>query len=122
MQTNLPTPFKQDSAEATRLYFNAYGTKFIEFSANEVAAAISFFEQNGFATGAATTSASVILDQAKADGLSVFTLLDTLKAFNGLQLSALVAEILNNNRPATSSLGYKDPSSSSNVETRNISA
>lgn len=120
MNTNLPTPIKQDSAESTRLYFNAYGTKFIEFSANDVTAAISFFEQNGFASDAATTSASVILDQAKADGLSVFTLLDTLKTFNGVQLSALVAEILNNNRPVTSSLGYRDPSSSARSETRNI--
>jgi hypothetical protein len=120
MQTNLPSPEKQDSAEGTRLYFNSYGTRAIEFNANDVSAAIAFFESKGFDSDAALSSASVLLDQAKADGISVYSILDTLKTFDQVGLSGLVAEILNNNRPTTSSLGYRDPNISISDQARNI--
>lgn len=120
MPTNLPSPNKQDSAEATKLYFNRYGRGPVEFLANEVTAAVAFFESKGFAQDAALSSAAVILDQAKADGVPVFEILDTLKTFDQIELSGLVSEILNNNRPSTSSLGYKDPSISVSSESRNI--
>ena len=120
MQTNLPSQTKPDSAEATKLYFNQYGTGPVELLASEVEAAISFFESKGFDKDASLTTASVILDQAKADGIPVFQILDTLKTFDSIGLSGLVAEILNNNRPSTSSLGYRDPSLVSSLEVRNI--
>jgi hypothetical protein len=120
MQTNLPSPNKEDSAAGTRLYFNNYGTGVVEFAANDVAAAIAFFESNGFDSDAALSSASVLLDQAKADGSTVYSILDTLKTFDRIGLSALVAEILNNNRPTTSSLGFRDPNISTSEQSRNI--
>jgi hypothetical protein len=122
MSTNLPTPENQDAGRATTLYFNNYGIIPVEFSANEVTAAVSFFESKGFDRDASTSVATVILNQAKTDGLPVYSILDTLKDFNGIQISALVATILNNNRPSTSSLGYKNPSSIQNKQTRNIAA
>jgi hypothetical protein len=120
MPTNLPSPDKQDSAEATKLYFNRYGRVPVEFLANEVTATVAFFESKGFAQDAALSSAAVILDQAKADGVPVFEILDTLKTFDQIELSGLVSEILNNNRPSTSSLGYRDPNISVSSESRNI--
>jgi hypothetical protein len=120
MPTNLPSPNKLDSAEATKLYFNRYGTGPVEFLANEVTATVSFFESKGFANDAAISSAAVILDQAKADGIPVFEILDTLETFDQISLSGLVSEILNNNRPSTSSLGYRDPTISASTEIRNI--
>ena len=120
MQTNLPSPNKQDSAEATKLYFNRYGRGPIEFLANEVTAAVSFFELKGFDQDAALSSATVILDQAKADGIAVFKILDTLQTFDQIGLSGLVSEILNNNRPSSSSLGYRDSDVSVSTESRNI--
>ena len=120
MQTNLPSPTIQDSALGTRLYFNSYGKTPVTFAANDFAAALNFFESRGFARDAAITTASVILDQAKVDDVSVTTLLDTLKGFTSLELSGLVAEILNNNRPATSSLGYRDPNIIASTQIRNI--
>ena len=56
MATNLPTPDVQDSAEATKLFFNQYGIAPLEFSANEVSAAIGFFESRGFTAEAATST------------------------------------------------------------------
>ncbi len=120
MPTNLPSPIKLDSADATKLYFNRYGTGPVEFLANEVTATVAFFESKGFDQDAALSSATVILDQAKADGVPVFEILDTLQTFDQIGLSGLVSEILNNNRPSSSSLGYRDPDVSVSTESRNI--
>ena len=120
MKTNLPQSNSQDSVNATKLYFNNYGKTPVTFAANDFAAALNFFESKGFARDAAITTASVFLDQAKVDNVSVTKLLDTLRGFNSLELSGLVAEILNNNRPATSSLGYRDPNVIVSTQIRNI--
>ena len=40
----------------------------------------------------------------------IFSILDDLKKLEGLEISGLVSEILNNNRPPTSTLGYRNPS------------
>lgn len=107
MATNLPITNVEDSAQATKLFFDQYGISPLEFSSNEVSAAVGFFESKGFVADAALTTASALLKQAKIDGTPVFSLLDTLVGFNSLQLSALVSEILNNNRTSTSTLGYR---------------
>jgi hypothetical protein len=54
--------------------------------------------------------------------MPIFKLLDTLSGMEGLQLSALVGEILNNNRPASSSLGFRVASASKQSQVRNIAA
>lgn len=122
MPTNLPNKTIEDSAAATRLFFDVYGKPTTEFAANEVGAAIGFFESKGFDRDAAITVSSVILNQAKADGVPVFTLIDSIKGFTSLQLSSLVAEILNNNRPRTSTLGFRAESVDKTEITRNIAA
>jgi hypothetical protein len=119
---NLPQPAKQDSAAGTKLYFDNYGQRPLEFSANEVTAAIAFFQSRGFDDDAATLTAQVLLKQAKVDGTPVFKIIDTLKTFNGVQISAIVAEILNNNRTSTSTLGYRTEILEKQNQTRNIFA
>jgi len=121
MSTNLPAPIIEDSAEATKLFIDQYGISPLEFSANEVSAAIGFFESKGFSGQAGTATAYTLLNQAKIDGVSVFKLLDTLKTFDGVELSAVVSEILNNNRRSTSTLGYRSLSISKAEILRNIS-
>ena len=49
----------------------------------------------------------MVLKQAKLDGTPVFKFLDSLNKFDATDLSILVGEILNNNRPATSTLGFR---------------
>jgi hypothetical protein len=107
MTTNLPAQIVEDSAAATKLYFENYGEAALEFPSNDVTAAVSFFQQAGFDLDAASTSAAVILRQAKIDSTPIFEILDTLKNFPGVSLSQIVAEILNNNRVPTSLLGYR---------------
>lgn len=122
MQTNLPPVIREDSAEATKLFFDSYGVEPLEFNAAEVAGAIGFFEAKGFDKDAAEITAAVLLKQAKIEGMPVFKLLDTLKGLDNSQLSALIAEILNNNRPSSSALGYKTPLVNDGYKTRNIAA
>lgn len=122
MISSLPQTNKTDSAAGTKLFFDTYGKEPLEFLANEVAAAIGFFESKGFDTDAATSVASILLKQAKLENIPVFQIIDTLKAFEGIEISAVVAEILNNNRPTTSTLGYKFVDVEKQNQIRNIAA
>ena len=117
---NLPAVTKTDSAASTKLFFDTYGQRPLEFGANEVTASIAFFTGRGFEEEAATTTAMTILRQAKVDGVQVFEILDTLKELNGTQLSAVVAQILNKYRPNTSSLGFRAVNVIKINQTRNI--
>jgi hypothetical protein len=123
MRTNLPpVESETDSAAKTKLFFDEYGQAPLEFSANDVEAAIGFFMTNGFDRDAAEITASVVLRQAKFENMPVFQLIDQLKVMDGVKLSALVGEILNNNRPSSSALGYKADNSDDQFKTRNIAA
>jgi hypothetical protein len=119
--SNLPPKQIEDSAAGTKLFFDTYGEQPLEFNATEVDACVSFFKKKGFDDDASLVISSVLLRQAKIDGTAIFTLLDTLTGFDNLDLSALVSEILNNNRIPTSTLGYKTPIIQSDIS-RNIAA
>ena len=122
MPTSLPVPSIQDSGAATKLFFDTYGKNPLEFTANDVDATIGFFTSKGFDTDAAQSTALTLLKQAKIDRIPVFQILDTLKVLTGIQLSALVGEILNNNRGPSSTLGFKVKSVEKQNQTRNIYA
>jgi hypothetical protein len=123
MRTNLP-PIESntDSAAKTKLFFDEYGQSPLEFSANDVESAIGFFMNNGFDRDAAEITSAVVLRQAKLESIPVFQLIDQLKTLDGVKLSAMVAEILNNNRPSSSALGYKAANSDDQFKIRNIAA
>jgi hypothetical protein len=121
MATNLPLKNIEDSAAASKLFFDVYGQFPLEFPANDVEASIGFFQAAGFDRDAAIVVSSTLLKQAKLDGTPIFTILDTVKKLSSLELSALVGEILNNNRPSTSTLGFRVVEISKANQTRNIS-
>jgi hypothetical protein len=105
--TNLPEFVREDSAAASKLFFETYGEQPLEFAANEVNATVAFFEKKGFANEAALVVSTVLLKQAKLDNIPIFKILDTIANFDVMKLSSLVGEILNNNRTATSVLGFR---------------
>lgn len=121
MNTNLPSNQIQDSAISTKLFFDTYGDQPLEFNATEVDACITFFTKNGFEQDAATVTSAALLKQAKIENVPIYRILDSLNQAEGIKLSALVAEILNNNRSASSTLGYREPNNPNNI-TRNIHA
>lgn len=120
MATNLPSSTTTDSSDLTKLFFDSYGQQPLEFLSTDVDSTISFFETKGFDKDAATITAITVLKQAKLDVMPVYQIIDTLKGFNSLQLSSLVGEILNNNRPSTSTLGFRVADGSKFSQSRNI--
>jgi len=120
MATNLPISTPSDSSAGTRLFFDTYGQEPLQFNASEVDATVSFFKGKGFDDDAAAVVSSTLLKQAKLDGTPIFSILDTLKGFNELDLSSLVGEVLNNNRTSTSTLGFRTTPVVNTTHTRNI--
>ena len=117
VQVNVKTP---DSGEEVKEFFNNYFTESISFPATEVDAVVGFFQKRGFNESSSTGVATVLLQQAKIDDVNVFTLLDTLSGLEDVQISQIVAEILNYNRQKASTLGYKISSNIERLEDRNI--
>lgn len=103
-----------------RLFFDKYYTKEISFTDNDLNSVVGYFQSKGFDTSSAIAVATVLLRQAKLDGVKVYQVIDTLKKYEDLQLSAVVAEILNYNRKRTSAVGFKRREQVNKVETRNI--
>ena len=120
--TNLPTAQSTDSADRSRVYLNNFGQRGEEYPSNDVDATIGFLINKGFATEAATVTGMILLQQAKKDGFSVFKLLETLGSLKQLELTGLVAEILNQNRSQTSRLGFRTVITANQLKLRNIKA
>lgn len=121
VQSNLPNNILQtDSSDSVRQFFDQYFTEPTIFPAQEIDAVIGFFLKRGFDELASSSTAIVLLQQAKLDKVNVFTLLDTLGNLENIKLSAVVAQVLNYNRQKISTLGYKRNDSSDLLEKRNI--
>lgn len=119
--SNLPIPnLSKRSDKSVQLYFDTYFKKPVNFTEDDINSAIAFFESKGFSTSAAIAVATVLLNQAKLENISVFKILDTLKKYPTLELNAVVAEILNYNRRRTSAVGFKKIKKKKTFESRNI--
>lgn len=122
MSTNLPPSNIQDSAAKQKLFFDTYGREPLQFPANDVEAAINFFEARGFDKEAAVIVAGSLLKQAKLDDLAISKILKDLESNTGVNLNSFVAEVLNNNRSPSSSVGFRVLEITKESQIRNISA
>lgn len=104
----------------TTEYFDRYYSKNIAYKASEVDAVIGFFLKRNFEQSAAINTAILLLEQASLSNIAAFTLVDTLKGLNDVQLSNIVAQILNYNRENTSAIGYKISKNENLFDKRNI--
>jgi hypothetical protein len=104
LYTNIPSP-KLPSGSSIQT-FDAYYNQPLELSADVLAAMTGFFTSRGFEATAAESITVLIMKQAKKDGYNPMEILDTLKGLVDVEISALVAEIVNYNRFKTSALGY----------------
>ena len=111
-------------AESTTEYFDKYYLKDIAYKASEVDAVIAYFLKRGFDQPAAINTAILLLEQASLNNVPAFslidTLIDTLKGLTDVQLSNVVAQILNFSRENTSAIGYKFISNENLFDKRNI--
>ena len=118
--SNLPKVTPVDSSTDTKRFYNQYFTDFINFPTNQVDAVIGFFTSRGFEKTSAIAVGTVMLQQAKLDSINVFELIDTLKGLTNVQLSDIVANVLNYDREKISTLGFKVESKYEKLEQRNI--
>ena len=118
--SNLPTQVGTDSTVEVRQFFDKFFTQEVSFPAAQIDAVVGFFEGSGFDITSAKSTAIVLLNQARADSVNVFELLDTLKKLPAVQLSQIVAQVLNSYREGTSLLGYRIAPLTDIYETRNI--
>ena len=107
--------------EEVKEFYNKYFTEKISIPANKIDAVIGFFEKRGFDEISSSNVATVLIQQSIIDNVEIFTLLDTLKGLDDVQISGLVAEILNYNRSKNSIIGFK-VDTANRVELRNIVA
>jgi hypothetical protein len=120
MASNLPLDTVADSTTEVKQFFDKYYTTKVSFPSNQIDAVVGFFVKHGFDKQSATSTGIVLLNQARVDNVSVFELLDSLKALNDVQLSQVVAQILNSYREKTSLLGYRIAQTTDEYESRNI--
>ena len=106
--------------QTVRLAYNNYFNAPMSFPSEVIDAVVGFFESNGFDTMASNSVAIVLLQESKRSGTDVFEIIDTLRTLNDVQISAVVAQILNLNRQSTSVLGYKQVTEQTAFELRNV--
>jgi hypothetical protein len=120
MSSNFPDSSTPDSSTDIKSFFDNFFLHEVSFPAAEIDAVVGFFLKRGFSDVSSKSVAIVILNQARNDEVNTFAVLDTLKGLTDVQLSRVVAEVLNSYRENTSILGYKTSSISDSFETRNI--
>lgn len=121
---NIPIQ-NQKSASSTAqtiAVFNQYYSAPTFLNNEDLTIMTGFFDKRGFSKEAAEATALVILEQAKKDGFSAMQVMDTLGGLGPVDISALVAEILNFNRLKTSALGTSQHYAPSEEVVRNIIA
>lgn len=117
---NLPSKSKSDTAIVQA--FDAYSSQTLEIDVSTLDAMRGFFTGRGFDTTAAESVSVTIIKQANRDGYNPMQILDSLKGLDSVEISALVAEIINYNRFKTSFLGYALAFSANQEVARNIQA
>jgi hypothetical protein len=118
MISNLPPA--NNTTTDTKEFFDKFFMNQVSFPANEIDGAVGFFMKRGFDVESARSTAIVLLNQSRIDGVHVFQLLDTMKSLTDVQLSQIVAQVLNAYREKTSILGYRIAPIVNLYETRNI--
>lgn len=121
MNTNIPTTNTDtDSSTNVKQFFDKFYLNQLSFPTNQVDAVVGFFLKHGFDLESSRSTSIVLLNQAKIDNVNVFQLIDTLKTLTDVQLSQVVAQILNTYREKTSLLGYRIAPVTTTYEVRNI--
>jgi hypothetical protein len=118
--TNLPPT--NSNKNSTLLGFQSYQSLPMGVDPTVYAAVVGFFTSRGFQDLAAELISETIIIQAKQDGYNPLQILDSLKGLDQVDISGLVAEILNYNRYKTSCLGISQVNVTSTEISRNILA
>ncbi len=120
MSSNLPMTQVTDSSTNVKQFFDNFFNHQVTFPSNQIDATVGFFLKRDFDLESARSTAIVLLNQARIDNVNVFELLDTMKSLTNVNLSQIVAQVLNASREKTSLLGYRIAPIVNKYEARNI--
>jgi hypothetical protein len=120
MASNLPSVQFTDSSSEVKQFYDNFFNHEITFPSNQIDATVGFFLKREFDLESARATSIVLLNQSRIDNVNVFELIDSLKTLTDIQLSQIVAQVLNASREKTSLLGYRIASIENTYETRNI--
>lgn len=121
MASNLPSQSPStDVSIEVKQFFDKFFVHQVSFPSNQIDAVVGFFLKHGFDIESARSTSIVLLNQARVDNVNVFELIDTLKALTDVQLSQIVAQVLNAYREKVSLLGYRIAPLVDTFESRNI--
>lgn len=118
--SNLPYSNINDSSTGVKSFFDKFFVNEISFPSNQIDAVVGFFLKHGFDAESARSTSIVLLNQAKIDNVNVLELVDSLKKLTEIQLSQVVAQVLNAYREKVSLLGYRIAPLVDTYESRNI--
>jgi hypothetical protein len=119
MASNLPT-VNTNTPLDTKQFFDKFFIHEVSFPANEIDASTGFFLKRGFDVDSSRSISIVLLNQARLDNVNAFQLLDTMKSLTDVQLSQIIAQVLNAYREKVSLLGYRVAPLTDSYESRNI--
>jgi len=88
--------------------------------ANEFTALVGYFTKRKFDKASAQEISSILIAQAQSQDIPTFQLIDTLKGLTDVQLSEVITQVLNLNRPKSSTLGFVANIRPNSFEARNI--
>lgn len=101
--TNLPYKAKSKTVEN----FKNYQNQPVTVNPAVLDMTVGFFTSRGFNENSARLIAETVISQAVSDGFNPMQILDTMKSLDKIEISGIVAEILNYSRYKSSSLGIK---------------
>lgn len=119
---NTPQQKTPDNAAYTLKIFDAYTETPIQVEVTVYEAVIGFFASRGFGDDAAKSISYAIIKESLTKNFSPFQYLDTLKGYDNVQLSGIVATLINSARYKTSSVGTANPFVPRSYVSRNIAA
>jgi len=109
----------QNSADTTLDFFNNYNKAQVNLKSSDVDAFVDILTRKGMQEETAKTTTRIILQQCSIDGIDPMTVYEELRQSTRMELTETVGEILNVNRPKSSTLGTKKIATD-NTAKRNI--
>ena len=109
MTTNIYTNSSNsnDSAKSTLDFFENYNKKQINLKSSDIDQFESLLQKKGMQELAARETTTLILKQCSIDEVDPQTVYEQLRQTPNMELTDLLGEILNINRPVSSTLGTK---------------
>ena len=108
MSTNVYTTVGEsanNSSDKTLDFFNSFNKQEINLKSSDVTAFVDLLTRKGMAPETAKQSTNIILKQCNIDEIDPMTIYEELRQTSNMQLTDTLGEILNINRPKSSTLG-----------------